>query len=89
MSFFIAIAVMMLIIKATRAIVKRIEGGAAGGGNSQRVDELERRLAEVEDNLRTLGGATDSRLVDLEERQDINERTLQRVEDIRTLPRGQ
>jgi len=88
MSFFIGIAIFILILKATPAIVRRIEGGAKGGGSSQRVDELERRLAEVEDNLRTLGGATDSRLVDLEERQDINERVLQRVKDTRTLPKG-
>lgn len=85
MSFFIGIAIFILILKATPAIVKRIEGGA---GSSQRVDELDRRLTEVEDNLRTLGGATDSRLVDLEERQDINERVLQRVKDTRTLPKG-
>jgi hypothetical protein len=86
MSFLIPLAIFLLILKATPAIVKRIEGGAGG---SQRVDDLERRLAEVEDNLRTLGGATDSRLVDLEERQDINERVLQQVKDVRTLPRGQ
>jgi uncharacterized coiled-coil protein SlyX len=89
MSFFIGIAIFLLILKATPAIVKRIEGGAMDRAGSQRVDELERRLAEVEDNLRTLGGATDSRLVDLEERQDINERVLQQVKDVRTLPRGQ
>lgn len=88
MSFLVGLAVFLLIIKATPAIVRRIESGGMDAGSSQRVDELERRLTEVEDNLRTLGGATDSRLVDLEERQDINERLLQRVKDIRTLPKG-
>jgi len=88
MSFLVGFAVFMLILKATPAIVKRIEGGGMGAGSGPHGEELERRLAELEENLRTLGGATDSRLVDLEERQDITERVLQKVKDTRALPQG-
>ncbi len=86
MSFLVAIAIFMLILRATPAIVKRIESGGMDAGSSLRVDELERRLTEMEDNLRTLGGAADGRLVDLEERQDIAERALQKMKDRRALP---
>lgn len=87
MSFFISIAIFILILKATPAIVRRIESGT-DGATRERLDELERRLAETEDNLRTLGAATDNRLVDLEERQDISERVIQTVKDSRALPEG-
>ena len=49
---------------------------------------MEQRVVEVESNLRTLGSATDNRLVDLEERQDITERVLHQVKDTRALPEG-
>ena len=87
MGILVSIAIFLLILKATPAIVKRIESGTAGA-NNERLDELEHRLAEAEDNLRTLGAATDTRLVDLEERQDIAERVLQSVKDPRALPEG-
>ncbi len=88
MSFFIAIAIMMLIIKATPAIVKRIEGGGLDTGSRERLDELDHRLQETEEQLRRLVSATDSRLVDLEERQDVTERVLQRVKERKALPEG-
>ena len=87
MSFLVGLAVFMLILRATPAIVRRIEGRGMGAGGPHN-EEVERRLSEVEENLRTLGGATDSRLVDLEERQDIAERVLQKVKDTRALPQG-
>ncbi len=88
MSFWIGIAVFFLILRATPAIIKRIESGGAPPGVSDRIDELERRVVETEEQLRTLGAAADSRLVDLEERQDITERVLHRVKDTRALGEG-
>ena len=84
MSFWIGIALFMLILRATPTIIKRIEAGGGPGG--PRLDELENRLQETEEQLRTLGAATDNRLVDLEERQDITERILHQVKDDRALP---
>ncbi len=88
MSFLVTLAIFMLILRATPAIVKRIERGNVDPAAADRIDELERKLGEVEENLRTLGAAADGRLVDLEERQDVTERVLQRVKDTKALPRG-
>ncbi len=57
-------------------------------GSKARVDEVERRLQETQDRLRELATATDTRLVDLEERQDFTERILQQGRSTNQLPDG-
>ena len=88
MSFLVALAVAMLVFKATPAIVKRIEKGGLDVGSRERLDEMDHRLQDTEEQLRRLASATDSRLVDIEERQDITERVVQRVKESKALPEG-
>ena len=88
MNFFIMLAVVFLIFRATPAIVRRIESGGLDTEGKARLDDLERRLQETEERLRGLAAATDGRFVDLEERQDVTERVVQQVREDRALPEG-
>ena len=88
MNTLILLAVVILIFRATPAIVRRIESGGLDTESKARLDDLERRLQETEERLRGLAAATDGRFGDLEERQDVTERVLQQVREDRALPEG-
>ena len=88
MSTLVALALAYLIFRATPAIVRRVASGGLDTESKARLDDLEHRLQETEERLRGLAAATDGRLVDLEERQDVAERVLQRVREDRALPEG-
>lgn len=88
MSTLVALALVILIFRATPAIVKRIASGGLDTESKAHLDDLEHRLQETEERLRGLAAATDGRFVDLEERQDVTDRVLQQVREDRALPEG-
>ncbi len=88
MNTLIMLAVVILIFRATPAIVKRIASGGLDTEDKARLDDVEHRLQETEERLRGLAAATDGRFVDLEERQDVTDRVLQQAREDRALPEG-
>lgn len=87
MEFFLGLALFILVLRMTPALVRRVSGRAVDSDElRKRLDDTEQRLAKSEERLRGLAEGTHERLVDIEERLDFAERVLQQQREARRLP---